>query len=96
MILLALVVQIASLANVGMRKGYNGQHQRQAKLRHLKNDLTREIDPLRLPLDSPPNDQLSLLGKFEPPSDLPTINLSGESSGMETSAGKSNVCNLCL
>ena len=88
-ILLALVVQLASLANVVLRKSYNGQHEKQAKLRHEKNDLTREIDPLRWPLDNPPNDQLSLSGKFEPPSDLPTINLPAQSSGKDTNAGKS-------
>ena len=91
--LLALVVQLASLANVGMRKSYNGQHEKQGQLIHVKNDLKREIqsngdDPSILQLDNPSNYQLSLSGKLEPASDRSTINLSAHSPGMETSVGK--------
>ena len=93
MVLLALVVQIANLSNIEARKVYNGQHRKQGQLRYVENDLKQEIqwdlnDSSRLPLNSPSAHQLNLSGKLEPASDLPTINLSSESSGFGTRSGK--------
>ena len=85
MMLLALVVQIGNLAKIGTRKGYDHNYENQRQLRHVENDLKQVLqwnsnDLSRLPLDDPSKYQLSLTGKLEPASHLPTINLSGDSS----------------
>ena len=103
MILLALVVQVANLSNIGVRKAYTDQHEKQGQLRHEEDDLKQEIqwnvnDPSKLPLDIPSNNQLNLFGKLEPESDLATINLSSESAGFKRRSGKcggNNSGNIC-
>ena len=84
MMLLALVVQIGNLAKVGIRKGYEGKYENQRQLQQIKNDFeprpkSNLNGPSRLPLDDPSNYQLSLTGKLEPASHLPTVYLSGNS-----------------
>ena len=92
MMLFGLVVQIASMANARIRESYNIQHEKPGQFQHAKNDLNREIqwnvdDPSSLPLDKTSKYQLSLSGKLEPASDLPTIDLSAHSSrGIEMCA----------
>ena len=94
-ILLALVVQIANLSNMGARKAYIDQHEKQEQLRHVENELKQERqwnvdDASRLPLDVPSNYELNLFGKLEPASHLPTISLSSDRAGFKTRSGKCN------
>ena len=80
LMLLALAVQIRNLAKVGVRKGYEDKYENQQELRQVKHDFKQGLKsnlmgPSRLPLDIRSKYRLSLTGKFEPASDLPTINL---------------------
>ena len=81
MILLTLLAQIGSLANVGMRKEYEGKYAKQQKLQQIKDDfhLRPKSQPAGVPLDDPSNYQLGLTGKFQPASDLPMVDLSDNS-----------------
>ena len=83
MMLLALVVQIGSLVKVGIRKGYDDKHGNQRQLRQVENNFKQELKSklnslFRLPLDDPSEHQLSLTGRLEPASNLPTISLSSK------------------
>ena len=79
--LLALVFEIGNLAKIKIRKGYDDKYENQRKFQkmdnHLKQKLKRTLNHRpRLPLDDSSNYKLSLNGKFQPVSHLPTINLS--------------------
>ena len=92
LVLLALAVQIGNLAKVGIRKGYEGKYENQRQLQQIKYDFEPRPKsslngPSRLALEDPSNYQLSLTGKFEPASDLPTIDLSGNSRRMNNCGG---------
>ena len=81
LILLALAVQVGNLAKVGKRKVYGDKYENQRQLRQDKNDFKHGIKSNwrgtpRLPLGDLSKSQLSLTGKFEPASDLPTVTLS--------------------
>ena len=81
MMLVALVFQFGNLAKVGMRKRYDDKYENQQKLpkmdNHLKQKLKRTLDYRpRIPLDDSLSYKLSLNGKFQPVSHVPTINLS--------------------
>ena len=78
--LLALVFQFGNPAKVGMRKRYD-KYENQRKLpkrdNHLKQKLKQTLDHRpRIPLDDSLSYKLSLNGKFQPVSHVPTINLS--------------------
>ena len=78
--LLALMAQMGNLAKLGIRK-----HENHRKLRQVESDLKQESkwklnDQSRLALGDLPDYRLSLTGKFEPISDLPTIDLYHNSS----------------
>ena len=80
LMLLALVAQIGNLAKIGIRKEYDDKHENQQKLREVEKDLKQESkwkfnDRSRLALADLSNYSLGLTGKFEPDSDLPTIDL---------------------
>ena len=96
MMLFGLVVQIASMANARIRESYNIQHEKQGKFQHAKNDLNREIqwnehESSSVSFDKTSKYQLSLSGKLEPASDLPTIDLSAHSSRGIKNVNVSNV-----
>ena len=83
MMLLALVVQIGNLAKVGIRKAFEDKYGNQRQLRQVENDFKQGLNsklngPSRLTLDDPSEHQLSLTGRLEPASDLPTISLSSK------------------
>ena len=101
-LLLALVAQIGNLAKIGIRKGYDDKNGIQRKIRQVDNNLKQEVkwrlkDQSRLALDDPSNYKLGLVGKLEPVSNLPTINLSNDLSTfrMDLDSSKSAVCQLC-
>ena len=78
--LLALVVQIGNLAKVGIRKGYDRKYENERKIHKKENSFQSGQEsnlngPSRLTVDELTKYQLGLTGKFEPPSDLPTVNL---------------------
>ena len=82
MMLLSLVVQIGNLAKVGIRKGYDDKYENQRQLQQVENDFNPGIKsdlngPSRSPSDDLSKYQLSLTGKLEPVSNLPTVNLHG-------------------
>ena len=84
MMLLALAVQIGNLATDGIRKGHENKYGNQRQLRQVENDFKQGLKsslngPSRLPLDDVSKYQLSLTGKLEPRSNLPTVDLSGNS-----------------
>merc|ERR1712241_1291400 len=84
MMLLALAVQIGNLAKVGTLKGYEYNYASQRQLRQVKNDFKHRLKsglsgPSKLPLDDLSNYGLSLTGKLYPASNLPTVNLDGNS-----------------
>ena len=91
MMLLALAAQIGTLAKIGIRK----------ELRPAKNGIKQEFDPsLRgqsgLPLDNLTKYRLGLNGKFEPATNLETVNLFGHSTIEELEApATKNVRNEC-
>ena len=91
MMLLALVVQIGNLAKIKIRKGYDDKYEHQRKPRQVESHLMQEPkwdlnDPPRFPLDDPSKYLLGLTGKFEPESDLPTVNLSDDSPRFATNS----------
>ena len=75
LMLFSLVVQIGNLAKVGKRKGYEGKYRDDFEPR----PESKLNGPSRLPLEDPSNYQLSLTGKLEPASHLPTVKLFGNS-----------------
>ena len=84
MMLLALAVQIGTLAKVGIRK----------ELRQGRNGIKQELDAsLRgqsgLPLDDLSKYRLGLSGKFEPATNLETVNLFGDYNNEELKAAAS-------
>ena len=84
MMLLALAAQIGNLANVGTRKEYEYKYERQRQLqqveRHFKQGIKSSLSgPSELPLEDLSNYGLSLTGNMEPASNLPTVNLDGNS-----------------
>ena len=84
MVLLALAAQIGNLAKVRIQKGYEDKHGNQQQLRQVENDFKQGLKsslntPSRLPWNDPSEYQLSLAGKLEPASRLPTVSLSGNS-----------------
>ena len=97
MILLTLLAQIGNLAKVTMRKEYEVNYANQRKLQHIKEDFelrpkSHLNGPAGVPVDDPSNYQLSLTGKFEPASHLPTIELSDNS---RSGRGSCNMCEKC-
>ena len=94
MMLLALAVQIGTLAKVGPRKGYGYKYGNQGKLRQVESNFKQEVDAsLRgqsgLPLDDLSKYRLGLTGKFEPATNLATVNLFGHSNIEELQAAAS-------
>ena len=84
MMLLALLVQFGNLGKIGPRKRYGDKQGNHRQIRQVGNDFTqgaksRENGPSMLSLDDPAENQLSLTGKLEPRSHLPTLNLLGNS-----------------
>ena len=80
MMLLSLAVQIGTLAKVGIRKGYRYKNGNQGQLRQAKNGFKQELDAnvrgqYGFPLDDIYKYRLGLTGKFEPATNLATVNL---------------------
>ena len=80
MMLLALAVQMGALAKVGLRKGYRYKNGNERQLRQEKSSLN---DPSGFPLEDQSKYQLGLTGKFEPASNLPTVDLFGNSNPVQ-------------
>ena len=101
MMLLALATQIGALAKVGILKGYRYKNGNQGQLRQAKDGFKQELDAnLRgqsgLPLDNLTKYRLGLNGKFEPATNLETVNLFGHSTIEELEApATKNVRNEC-
>ena len=100
MMLLALAVQIGNLAKVGIRKGYGSKYGNLRQLRQVENNFKQELKsslngPSGLPLDEVSKYQLSLTGKFEPASNLPTVNLFGNSNPDQLPAAANPGCSGC-
>ena len=80
MLLLALAVQVGTLAKVGLRKDQRYKNGNRGQLRQAKNGFKQELDAsLRgqsgLPLEDLSKYRLGLAGKFEPATNLATVNL---------------------
>ena len=93
MMLLALAVQIGALAKVGIRKGYRYKNGNHGQLRQAKSSLN---GPSGFPLDDQSKYQLGLTGKFEPESNLPTVDLFGNSKPGQFQPAARYICYPCL
>ena len=84
MMLLALATQIGALAKVGIRKGYRYKNGNHGQLRQAKDGFKPGLEarlngPSGFPSDDDSKYQLGLTGKFEPASNLPIVDLFGNS-----------------